>query len=329
MKYLIDIDGVLCHNGSNENYLNATPINYNIDSVNELYLQGNQIQIFTSRLTSDSEVTEDWLRRHGVKYHSITYNKPTADFYIDDKAVKFIPYLRPQSEETNLVVCVSGGLDSTIAYEIAKKRYSNIIALFFDVGQPYVDKERNTLGLLGIPFIEISIPVYKNMDLDNYILPNRNSIFANIASLYGNRIWIVGLKYEDHYLMHDKNTPFYNYISLSLSQSTGRNIIVETPFGDWSKTDIFMYCLKNNLMNLLDITTSCYHPTLKRCGECSLCVKRYVAGMTVGVKETFSSNPKESYEAKRLVAEYENALKKKDFIHYTEERIIESLKILR
>lgn len=90
MKYLVDIDGILCKNGSYTEYATATPLNDNIQKINSLYEAGHKIIIYTSRLSIDSEVTKAWLGKNGVKYHETIFDKPTADFYIDDKAIPFI-----------------------------------------------------------------------------------------------------------------------------------------------------------------------------------------------------------------------------------------------
>ena len=325
----VDIDGILCEPCDFLNYQNAVPKKQNIEAINNLY-QDNFIFLYTSRKKIDKKETEQWLQDNGVKYHGIIYDKPQSDFYVDDLAINNLPYIRPRESPEKLVICVSGGLDSTIAYHIAKKTYKDIICLFFNVGQPYYEKEKNVLKSLEIPFKEIDLSsVYADVEMQGHIIVNRNALFANIGSIYGNRVWIVGLKYENHYLMSDKNDQFYRYVSLSATQSTGKNVIVETPFREWSKTDILNYCIENELLEVVDKTTSCYDKNEHRCGKCSLCVRRFVAGKTAGIDEKFATNPKESQEAKLLVEKYEKALAENDFSHYSKERIIESLNILK
>ena len=90
MKYLVDIDGILCKNGSHLEYSQAVPLKDNIRKINNLYEAGHKIIIYTSRLSIDAKVTKAWLDKNGVKYHEAIFDKPTADFYIDDKAIPFI-----------------------------------------------------------------------------------------------------------------------------------------------------------------------------------------------------------------------------------------------
>ncbi|HDY90180.1 MAG TPA: hypothetical protein ENH82_18930 [bacterium] len=78
---------------------NASP---NIDVVNKinlLYDKGWEIQILTARgqlscqgnvKAADKkyrEIIESWLKKHNVKYHSLSFNKPLAAYYVDDKAM--------------------------------------------------------------------------------------------------------------------------------------------------------------------------------------------------------------------------------------------------
>ena len=330
MKYLVDIDGVLCENGTPENYVHAIPKKINIDRINNLFDSKNEIVIYTSRLHEDRKITIEWLDRNAIQYHSIIFDKPSGDYYIDDKAIDVVPGVDNVNED-KLVICMSGGLDSASAYYYALEQgYKNIKNIFFDINQPYVEKELDCLNKLNIPYQVIKLDVWdmKNITPENYIIRNRNSMFANAASVYGNRIWIVGLKYENHYLMHDKNDSFYRYISLSLSQSIGENIIVETPYKHWSKTDIFKWLLERGRMDVIENTTSCYHPTKKRCGECSLCFKRWVSEKANNIDIPFDINPIKSNEGIELVKRYKKALKNNDFTHYSYERINETLNIV-
>ena len=47
-----------------------------------------------------------------------------------------------------LVVLLSGGMDSTLAFLIAKARGENVLGLFVDLGQPYANKERKAIESL-------------------------------------------------------------------------------------------------------------------------------------------------------------------------------------
>lgn len=84
----VDMDGVLCEAVPWWNYANAKPIKENIEKVNRLYDMGYGIWVYTSRFECDREVTERWLKEHGVKYHRLVMGKSWATHYIDDRAFK-------------------------------------------------------------------------------------------------------------------------------------------------------------------------------------------------------------------------------------------------
>jgi GTP:adenosylcobinamide-phosphate guanylyltransferase len=81
------------------NYATCQPIPKNIRFVNALHRKGHKIILHTARrmLTHKGDaaaaekdigqVTKDKLHEFGVKYDIVTFGKPYADFYIDDKAI--------------------------------------------------------------------------------------------------------------------------------------------------------------------------------------------------------------------------------------------------
>lgn len=80
--FSIDIDGTLCNNTFGK-YDKAFPIKDRIDRVNELYDNGNIINLFTARGTTTGidwrEITSKQLKKWGLKYHSLELGKPEAD----------------------------------------------------------------------------------------------------------------------------------------------------------------------------------------------------------------------------------------------------------
>jgi len=94
--FCFDVDGTICTQTKSD-YENAQPIQPMIDKINKLYYEGNIIVIHTARGQSSGV---DWeaftvrqLRGWKVKFHSFYYGKPSADYYIDDKAVSISDFL--------------------------------------------------------------------------------------------------------------------------------------------------------------------------------------------------------------------------------------------
>jgi uncharacterized HAD superfamily protein len=90
-RFAVDVDGYLCKGASNwPNYAQCEPIQENIDRVN-LLSEKHEVVLYTARRQEDAIETIEWLKKHGVKYHNIIFDKLEADYYIDDRAHQQIP----------------------------------------------------------------------------------------------------------------------------------------------------------------------------------------------------------------------------------------------
>lgn len=92
-NFLIDIDGTICDDipneepermGTAEIYPDA------LEFVNKWYDEGHIIFFFTSRTEAHREITEQWLAKHGFKYHGMIMGKPRGGNYhwIDNHIVR-------------------------------------------------------------------------------------------------------------------------------------------------------------------------------------------------------------------------------------------------
>jgi len=96
-NYLIDIDGTICDDIPNEEPERMSKAKVYPDALktlNKWYDQGHIICFFTSRTEEHRNVTEDWLQRHGFKYHSMVMGKPRGGNYhwVDNHLVKATRY---------------------------------------------------------------------------------------------------------------------------------------------------------------------------------------------------------------------------------------------
>lgn len=100
-----DLDGTLCDRPDNIEHLGpgkydfCTPRQDMIDVLNELYDKGYTIIIYTARGMGQFkgdvnrvydelyDVTEESLKRWGIKYHQLVMGKIDFDMLIDDKAM--------------------------------------------------------------------------------------------------------------------------------------------------------------------------------------------------------------------------------------------------
>ena len=94
---MIDIDGTICDDIPNEEPERMATANVYPDALktlNKWYDEGHVICFFTSRTEDHREVTEDWLNRHGFKFHGMVMGKPRGGNYhwIDNHLVKATRY---------------------------------------------------------------------------------------------------------------------------------------------------------------------------------------------------------------------------------------------
>lgn len=96
-NYLIDIDGTICDDIPNEEperMATAEVYPDALHTLNRWYDKGHIITFFTSRTEDTRAVTEEWLNRHGFKYHGLLMGKPRGGNYhwIDNHLVKATRY---------------------------------------------------------------------------------------------------------------------------------------------------------------------------------------------------------------------------------------------
>lgn len=96
-NYLIDIDGTITEDIPNEEperMATCLPFPDALKTLNKWYDEGHIICFFTSRTEDHREVTENWLNKHGFKYHSLLMGKPRGGNYhwIDNHMVRATRY---------------------------------------------------------------------------------------------------------------------------------------------------------------------------------------------------------------------------------------------
>ena len=102
MRICIDVDGTICFTKKeHESYAGTVPIPGAIDTIQKLKKEGHYIIIATARgmktyegsigkiVANQGAILINWLDAHSIPYDEIWFGKPQADYYIDDKAVKF------------------------------------------------------------------------------------------------------------------------------------------------------------------------------------------------------------------------------------------------
>ena len=105
-NFLIDIDGTICDDIPNEEperMATVLPYPDALRIINKWYDENHIITFFTSRTEEHRAITEEWLQRHGFKYHALLVGKPRGGNYhwIDNHIVKATRF---KGKFTDLVV---------------------------------------------------------------------------------------------------------------------------------------------------------------------------------------------------------------------------------
>lgn len=187
------------------------------------------------------------------------------------------------------ILLFSAGLDSFPAWHYLDRPP----VLYADIGHRYRQAELCAISLLERR-CGMKVTVSDELDLsawqtDDVIIPMRNVYLAMLASRHADTIWCVGVKGDDTL---DKSPAAFAAMSEMLSRFTGRQIRVDSPFWDMTKTDIVAWYLQQQLpVDDLLLTFSCTeHPT-RHCGACPSCLRRWIALANNGITDRFTNDP--------------------------------------
>jgi CMP-N-acetylneuraminic acid synthetase len=87
----VDIDGIIASKDRGNDYAAAAPIAPNIQMINHLFERGLRIVLFTARGSKTgidwTETTKGQLKEWGVRFSELRFEKPYADYYVDDRNI--------------------------------------------------------------------------------------------------------------------------------------------------------------------------------------------------------------------------------------------------
>jgi len=209
---------------------------------------------------------------------------------------------------TKVTILYSGGLDSLAMYYLCKG-YIPIGAepvvvhpIFFDIGQPYLEKEIRSLppetDIRRVDWLGKTKDGIKTMGLagDIYI-PGRNMALAALAACMTlpDELWIGALAGETHAKAVDKNNTFRHMMTTVLSYTTMKpNLEVMFPLAarGWNKVSIVEYLLQRGVsVEEIHNTNSCLSNTPTPCGHCISCFRRWGVFGQLGIPEAYEVDP--------------------------------------
>jgi 7-cyano-7-deazaguanine synthase in queuosine biosynthesis len=243
-----------------------------------------------------------------------------------------------------IVVLVSGGLDSTIAYEYVMRDRRvpgadpGVVALHVDLGHNYAEREKRALQEAGIEARIVNLSQWANLigrRSWKHIIPGRNLLFLAVAAdhLLGHgEIWLASLEGEMPDRGGDKSYRFLELARRWIRLNTGQELVIST-LDKGTKADWIAWWIEQGYaLHRLRKTVTCFSGTDKHCGRCQACLRRYVAFAynDIDIAEDFEVHPMQG--GKQFVDKYRGlmsrALEVSDFSRYSRRRCEQTLSVI-
>ena len=214
--------------------------------------------------------------------------------------------------KVQVLVLLSGGLDSTVSLAMASEYCKPKTAMFFDYGQHASSREKDAAGKIadhfGLYFKCIELPwlgqlsssvlisgrgeppglLPGELDKEDHAgscsvwVENRNAIFINIAAAFAAaekfEVVVVGFNREEAAVFPDNSEEFLRRINESLDLGVGNRVKVESPTISMTKREIVREGMRLGIP--WNLVWSCYRGGTDMCGVCESCrrLERAVSG---------------------------------------------------
>jgi len=225
--------------------------------------------------------------------------------------------------EKKILIMYSGGLDSLIMKHLADTKGYKVNCLFFDIGQPYVDKELAALpdfvDVRKVDWLkedqELAGKSDKGSKTGNIFIPGRNLTLAALgASIYTpDEIWMGALQGEMGPNSTDKNRTFLKKANEAFSyvfSPYSENLQIKFPLADmnFGKFEAVEWALSAGLpVESILASSSCLNASeSKNCGRCAVCARRKGIFTQLGFSEEYEVDPFEAEENRDMIEEMVN-----------------------
>ncbi len=179
------------------------------------------------------------------------------------------------------IVPLSGGLDSSTLYFMAREAGLDPLPVYVDAGQEYGPTEYRAACTIANREIQL-LRVNAEGKRYKHIIAGRNArIVAAVAewahhSGYWGQIWFGNLAGESPIVGGDKSARFLGTMQAIL-HDRGHDFHLLSPLIGLDKPDLIRWWFDHDLASRLRETKSCFSPSDRRCGECQSCFRTFVA----------------------------------------------------
>ncbi|MBN8599345.1 MAG: 7-cyano-7-deazaguanine synthase [Planctomycetes bacterium] len=178
------------------------------------------------------------------------------------------------NQQAEIVVLLSGGIDSAALLHFFQSQNIPISAMFIDYNQSAAHHERKASSQvaqrLGIPWSELKL-VGGTTKASGEVSARNISLLSLAAMEAPASVWGIALGIHAGTAYPDCSDQFVRAAQIVLSMQS-RHVQVLAPFIAWQKRDVIAFFLESRIP--LDFTYSCESGTIPVCGSCLSCKDR-------------------------------------------------------
>jgi 7-cyano-7-deazaguanine synthase len=180
-----------------------------------------------------------------------------------------------EADNHEVLVLLSGGIDSTACLDFYKELGRLPLAFFVDYGQPAARLEADAAKAVSahysVPLVSLTWRGYQTKRAG--LIPGRNCFLITAALMERpNSVFMIALGVHAGTDYPDCSQPFLETMQTAIEISENCAVQLATPFAAWTKQDILAYCKVRNVP--VHLTYSCERGTEPPCGACLSCKDR-------------------------------------------------------
>lgn len=186
-----------------------------------------------------------------------------------------MPGKRRAKSKHQVLVLLSGGIDSSTCVAFYQRQHMSVEALLVDYGQPGALHERTAARAIGDHYsIKLHEAVVRGVAVSSAgYIPGRNVLLVSVAMASvapTSGLIALGIHAGAHYA--DCSPGFIGACQSLADVYYSGAVRMASPFVDWSKADIVT--LAKEIHVPLDLTYSCEAGGATACGSCLSCLDR-------------------------------------------------------